>query len=44
METNTCVLTGCGRLIANDVINAFKKGAWKHNVVLTVDKIYFLRF
>ncbi len=39
METNTCVLTGCGRLIANDVINAFKKGAWKHNVVLTVYKI-----
>ena len=38
METNSCILTGCGRLISNDVINAFKKGAWDHNVVLTVDK------
>lgn len=38
MESNSCILHECGRLIANDVINAFKKGAWKYNVDLQVEK------
>ena len=38
MESSYCIVHDCGRLIANDVINAFKKGAWKYNVDLQVEK------
>ena len=38
MASNSCIIHDCGRLISNSIINAFKKGAWKHNVELSVDK------